>query len=80
LYQSALKQKILVFLILRKVEHIKFPFDGVYKIIKHRYGYIVSGDEDIDQKKHEIFSVPKTYTVVDPRTMMVHVEHASVTS
>tara|TARA_B110000977_G_C10740946_1_gene362995 strand:- start:294 stop:536 length:243 start_codon:yes stop_codon:yes gene_type:complete len=26
-----------------------------------------------------MFSIPKPYAVVDPRTMMVHVKHASVT-
>lgn len=34
------------------------------------------GDEDVEHKQNEILVVPHTHTIVYPRTVMIHLEHA----
>lgn len=52
---------------------VDFPFNTHYEIVEHAKKYEIGGYEHINQKQHEVFSVPKTNTVIDPRAMMVHV-------
>lgn len=57
---------------------INFPFDGQEEVINECEEHIVGGNEYINKKKHKVFSVPKANAVVDPRTVMVHVQHTPI--
>lgn len=35
---------------------------------------------DIEKEQHEKFTVAKSYTISNPRTVMVHIQHTSLTS
>lgn len=59
---------------------VNFPFDCHYKVIAHAEEYVVRGNEHVNEQKHKVLSVPKTNTVINPRTMMIHVQHTSITS
>ena len=48
--------------------------------INHCKGYKVCDNENIDQQQDKELAIPEANTVVDPRTMMVHVEHATATT
>jgi hypothetical protein len=52
---------------------INYPLYTHHEVIGHREEDIIGNQEYINEKKHEILPVPKTYTVVYPRAVMVHV-------
>jgi len=49
-----------------------FSFHGTHHIPHDRMG----SNDTIEKEEEEVFVVPKTDTIVDPRTMMVHPQHA----
>ena len=59
---------------------IEHPLDRVQPGIDHSKGYEVCDNENVDQQQDKEFSIPEANTVVDPRTMMVHVEHTTATA
>lgn len=66
--------------LVRIIIYIKYPLYTRKPVIKERSYNKVSSYEDIDEQKHEEFAVPKANTVVDPRAVMVHVQHTPVAS
>ena len=66
-------KKILFFRGIGKVESINFPLDTHNEIIHHGESHIIGSYENINEKKKEVFPVPKSYTVVDPGTVVVHI-------
>jgi hypothetical protein len=54
------------------------PCDGFIGVCCHGRQHIVGSEKDINKQQHEILAVPEAHTVVDPRAVMVHVEHTSV--
>jgi len=59
---------------------IESPLDCFYESISHKDRRRVSSEQDVNQKQQEILPVPEADAVVDPWTMMVHVQNASVAS
>lgn len=60
------------------VVSIYFPFDTHYEIVEHTEKYEVSCYEYVNKQKHEIFSVPKTNTIINPWAVMIHVQDTSI--
>ena len=59
---------------------VKTPKHNLVKVISHENGGYVADDENIDEEEQEILAIPKADTIIDPRTVMVHVKYASITS
>lgn len=59
-------------------ESLVEPFHGLIGVCCHGREDIIGREKDIDKQQHEVLAVPEAHTVVDPRTVMVHVEHTSV--
>ena len=57
------------------VEH---PLDRVKPGINHSKGYKVCDNENIDQQQDKELAIPEANTVVDPRTMMVHIKNTPI--
>ena len=54
------------------------PLDALNPWSEHRKDNEDGGQLDVDEKQQEVLTVPEADAVVDPRAVMVHVEHASV--
>lgn len=54
--------------------------NGFYEIKQCENNNIENGDIDVKKKEKEVLPVPKTDAIVDPRTVVVHIEHAPVAS
>jgi hypothetical protein len=54
------------------------PLDCLDKIVGEETKSHVSHDEDIDEKKQEVLSVPETNAIVDPWAVVVHIQNASI--
>ena len=59
-------------------ESLVEPGDGFIGVCCHGRQHIVGREKDIYEQQHEVLAVPEAHTVVDPRTVMVHVKHTSV--
>ena len=59
-------------------ESLVEPCDGLIGVCCHGRQHVVGREEDIDEQQHEVLAVPEAHTVVDPRAVMIHVEHTSV--
>lgn len=69
-----------IWIVARKEFVVKTPKDGLVKVVHHGQHCGVSDKEHINQEENKVLPVPKADAVVDPRAVMVHVEHASVAS
>lgn len=52
------------------------PCDFLYLNQHHLYDCNQNGEQQIEEKENEVLPIVKPYAVVDPRTVMVHVQHA----
>ena len=75
---DVLDQLLLVSILCAKVVCIERPLDTLKPGIGHGDDNKVGDNEHIDEEQDEEFAVPEAYTVIDPRAMMVHIEHTSV--
>lgn len=57
----------------------EIKLNGFNEIKKSEDNNIENGDIDVEKKEQEVLPVPEAHTIVDPRTVMVHIKHASVT-
>jgi len=70
------------FIILLNVEvvDVYLPLDGHEEVVPKTDGHEVAGNEHVDQQQDKELSVPKAHAIIYPRTMVVHIENASVAS
>ena len=59
---------------------VKHPLYRVKPGINHCKGYKVCDNENVDQQQDKELAIPEANTVVDPRAMMVHIEHTTATT
>ena len=57
---------------------IKTPLDRLVKVECHADCGNPGHDEDIYQKEQEVFAIPEANAIVDPRTMVVHVQNTPI--
>lgn len=76
--KHGLQQFILIVLVLCRIISVELPVYGVHEIESHCANDEITHREGVEQQQHEVFSVPESHAVVDPRAVMVHVEHTSV--
>ena len=50
----------------------------VYKMREHEGGVVVAGELGVDEQEDEVLAIPEANAVVDPRAVVVHVDHAPV--
>jgi hypothetical protein len=48
------------------------------EVVSKRNGCEVGANQHVDQKQQEVLPVPKTHAVVDPGTVVVHIQNAPV--
>ena len=78
LNHDVVDQDLLIFCFCRIVVNIHRPLNAFKPSITHRNCDVVSDDKNIDQQKNEKFPVPEADTIVDPRTMMVHIKNTPI--
>ena len=71
-------QQLLVLSLSAVIVGIEGPLDTLEPSERHTDNDPVGNDQYIDKEKDKKLAVPETNTVVNPRAMMVHVEHAPV--
>ena len=71
---------LLVSILCSRVIHIKEPLNGIEPAWEHGHDDIVCQNKHIHEEKKEELSIPEADTVINPWTMMVHVEDASIAS
>jgi hypothetical protein len=71
-------QDFFVVLVQGEVVGVNKPLEGLNEIIGHGEENEVGCDEDIDEEEHEILSIPESHAVVNPGTMMVHVQNTPI--
>ena len=57
---------------------LEAPLEHLVKIVCHEGTCGVRDTQHVNEKKEELLAIPEADTVVNPRTVMVHVEHASI--
>ena len=78
LNHNVLYQLLLVSLLCAEVVCIEGPLDALEPGERHRNGHEVGHNEHVNEEQDEKFAVPKPNAIVDPGTVMVHVEDAAV--
>lgn len=69
---------LLISILSAEVVCIEGPLDALKPGKRHRNGHKVGYNQHIDEEQNEKFAVPESNAVVNPRTVMVHVEDAAV--
>ena len=59
---------------------VKSPLNALQPVPKEAESYEVGYCEDVYKQKKEVFAVPKANTVINPRTMVIHVENTTITN
>lgn len=59
---------------------LEAPLQDLVEIVRHEDAGGVDDEQHVRQQQQELFSVPEAYAIINPGTMMVHVEDASVAS
>lgn len=57
---------------------LEAPLEHLIKVVCHEGTRGVRDKQHVNEKKEELLAIPEADTVVNPRTVMVHIEHASV--
>ena len=57
---------------------LEAPLEHLIKVICHEGTSSVGDKKHIYEEEEELLAIPKANAVVNPRTVVVHVEHASV--
>lgn len=42
--------------------------------------WVNESDDDVEKEEHKKFTIGKAYTISDPRAVMIHIQHTSLTS
>ena len=69
---------LLVSVLCSRVIHIKEPLNGVEPAWEHGHNDIICQNKYIHEEQEEEFAIPEADTVINPRTMMVHIENTSI--
>ena len=78
LNHDVLYQLLLVSILRAEVICVQRPLNAFKPSVGHGDNYKVRDDEDVNEEQYEKLAVPESNTVINPRTVMVHVEHTSV--
>lgn len=78
LNNDVLDEYLTIFLPSAIIVCIERPLDTFQPGIGHGKNDIVGDNQNVNQEQNEKFAVPKPDTVVDPRTVMVHVQNTSI--
>jgi len=62
------------------VVDVQRPVDTLKPVVKESNDHEIRAQENVDQKQHEKFTVPKANAIINPRAVMVHVKYTSITS
>ena len=71
-------QRILVLLLCGEVVGVETPLDGIEPGKSHTHSHNVGDYEHVNEEKNEEFAIPEANAVVDPRTVVVHVQHTPI--
>ena len=78
LNHDVLYQLLLVSILRAEVICVQRPLNAFKPSVGHGDYYKVRDDEDVNEEQYEKLAVPESNTVVNPWTVMVHVQHTSV--